>query len=55
MPQMKVLFTSGFPDEAVAPDGGWGPGVSFLPKPFTLEMLAWKVREALAAPQQAED
>tara|TARA_B100000315_G_scaffold259262_1_gene314574 strand:- start:1720 stop:2112 length:393 start_codon:yes stop_codon:yes gene_type:complete len=50
MPQMKVLLSSGFPDQAPAPDEEWNPGIAFMPKPFTPVVLAQKVREVLDTP-----
>jgi len=43
-PAIKVLLTSGYSEELVAAEHG---GVAFLPKPFTPEELAAKVREVL--------
>ncbi|MBL0179062.1 MAG: response regulator [Gemmatimonadetes bacterium] len=43
-PQMKVLLMSGYSEELVAAEHG---DVPFLPKPFTPEELATKVREVL--------
>jgi CheY-like chemotaxis protein len=50
MPRLKVLFTSGFPDQAGVPGGEPGPFISFLPKPYTPAVLAARVREALDTP-----
>jgi DNA-binding response OmpR family regulator len=50
MPRLKVLMTSGFPDEAVEPGQGWNPGTCFMPKPFTPAELTRKVREVLDTP-----
>jgi DNA-binding response OmpR family regulator len=50
MPGLKVLMTSGFPDEEVVPGQGWNPGTSFMPKPFTPAELARRVREVLDMP-----
>jgi PAS domain S-box-containing protein len=49
-PDLKVLFTSGYPDGAL-PDvvDGAAVGLHFLPKPFRRRDLALKVREALDA------
>ena len=46
-PRLKVLFVSGYADNAVLQDGVLEPGLSFLQKPFTPEGLAQKVREVL--------
>ncbi len=46
-PGIKVLFTTGFTRNAVVHNGILDPGVNFLPKPFTLEQLALKVRNVI--------
>ena len=48
-PSIKVLFISGYSDEAVARHGLIGPGKAFLSKPFGPELLLRRVREALDA------
>ena len=46
-PDLKILFTSGYMDEAIAQHGVLEPGVAFLSKPYTPATLARKVREML--------
>ena len=49
-PDIKILFTSGYADNGIAPRGMLNAGIEFLPKPYTLEALVHKVREMLDAP-----
>jgi PAS domain S-box-containing protein len=49
-PEMKVLFMSGYTDDAIDRKGVLAPGADFLPKPFSPEVLARRVREALDRP-----
>ncbi|CUS46556.1 MAG: ATP-binding protein [Pseudomonadota bacterium] len=46
-PEIAVLFTTGYTRNAVVHNGMLDAGVAFLPKPFTIAQLAWKVREVL--------
>jgi two-component system cell cycle sensor histidine kinase/response regulator CckA len=46
-PGIKILFTSGYTDNAIANQGVLDPGIAFLPKPYTPGILARKVRELL--------
>ena len=46
-PAIKVLYMSGYTDEAIVHHGILGRDVSLLQKPFTLNSLALKVRETL--------
>jgi len=52
-PSLKVLFTSGFPDDVG--EAAWTSSAQseFLQKPFAPAALASKVRELLAAPHDA--
>jgi two-component system, cell cycle sensor histidine kinase and response regulator CckA len=46
-PGLKVLFVSGYTDDAIVRHGMLEPGIAFLQKPFTPQTLARKVREVL--------
>jgi len=46
-PDMKVLYMSGYTDEIVTRTGRLSPGVNFLQKPLSLQLLTRCVREIL--------
>jgi two-component system cell cycle sensor histidine kinase/response regulator CckA len=46
-PDIKVLYTSGYTDDAIVHHGVLEPGIHFLQKPFSLKTLSHKVREVL--------
>ncbi len=48
-PQTKVLYLSGYTEDAIVHEGVLEPGTAFLQKPFTLQMLSRKVREVLGS------
>jgi PAS domain S-box-containing protein len=47
-PGLAVLFTSGYTENAIVHGGRLDPGVELLPKPYTREALALKLRQVLA-------
>jgi two-component system, cell cycle sensor histidine kinase and response regulator CckA len=51
-PDMRVLFVSGYTDDAMGPQGILEPGKAFLQKPFTPNALARKIRDVLDAEPQ---
>jgi two-component system cell cycle sensor histidine kinase/response regulator CckA len=46
-PEAKVLFLSGYTEDAILSEGSIQSGTAFLQKPFTLQNLSRKVREVL--------
>ncbi len=52
-PRMKVLYISGYTDNAIVRQGALGPGTEFLQKPFTPHALACKTRELLGVHAKA--
>ena len=48
-PGIKVLFMSGYTDDALGNHGALDPGMSLIEKPFTVDVLLHRVRETLDA------
>jgi CheY-like chemotaxis protein len=48
-PGLKVLYTTGYTNNAIIHNGVLDAGVHLITKPFTLEQLAAKVRDVLGA------
>jgi CheY-like chemotaxis protein len=52
-PDLKVLYMSGYTDQAVIGEGLLDEGAAYLQKPFTLDGLAQKIREVLSTAAQS--
>ena len=46
-PALKVIYMSGYTDDAIVHHGVLDTGIAFLHKPFTFETLERKIREVL--------
>jgi DNA-binding response OmpR family regulator len=44
---MKVLYMSGYTDNAIVHHGVLDPGIAYIQKPFAPDVLASKVRQIL--------
>lgn len=51
-PGLKVLFTTGYSRNAIVHHGRLDSGVQLLPKPFTFDQLAGRVRDLLDTPNR---
>jgi PAS domain S-box-containing protein len=49
LPNLAVLFTSGYTENAIVHGGRLDPGVELLGKPYTRERLARRIRQVLAS------
>ncbi|MCB0164661.1 MAG: PAS domain S-box protein [Anaerolineae bacterium] len=50
LPNLKILYISGYSDEEIAHHGVLNPGVAFLQKPFKASALTHKLRQVLDVP-----
>jgi hypothetical protein len=48
-PGIKVVFMSGYPDDAIVHHGVLDAEQAFVQKPFSIEDLSGRIREMLAA------
>jgi CheY-like chemotaxis protein len=48
-PDLKVLFITGYAENAVVGNGHLDPGMEIMTKPFTLDALALRVQQMVAA------
>ena len=46
-PRLKILYTTGYTRNAIVHNGILDPGTHLLSKPFSIDELATKVRQAL--------
>ena len=49
-PQLRVLLMSGYASAAVSAGGFLGPGMALVTKPFTIDILATRIGQMMAAP-----
>jgi PAS domain S-box-containing protein len=54
LPKMKVLYMSGYTDDAIVHHGILEPGIALIQKPFTAETLTRRVREVLQAEEKGK-
>ncbi len=49
-PSLKVLFITGYAENAAVGNGHLGPGMQILTKPFAMEALASRLRDLIQSP-----
>jgi CheY-like chemotaxis protein len=55
LPNLAVLFTSGYTENAIVHGGRLDPGVELLGKPYTRERLARRIRQVLAGQKRGPE
>jgi two-component system, cell cycle sensor histidine kinase and response regulator CckA len=50
-PDLRVIYMSGYTDDAIVHHGILDSGLMFVQKPFTADVLLRKIREVLDAPE----
>jgi two-component system, cell cycle sensor histidine kinase and response regulator CckA len=53
-PGLKTIFISGYPENTISRNGLQPEGISYLPKPFSVESLMQKVTEVLPERKKAK-
>ncbi|MFM2423610.1 MAG: hypothetical protein RL291_2140, partial [Pseudomonadota bacterium] len=53
-PDQRIIFMSGYPDDAFKKNLGEHVAFEFLQKPWTIPQLAAKVKDVLEQPQKQE-
>ena len=48
-PQLKILFVTGYAENAALAAGSLDAGMTIITKPFTMEALGTRVREIIEA------
>ena len=48
LPDIRVLFVSGYTEDVVVSHGVLNAGIEFLAKPYSVDQLARRVREVLS-------
>jgi two-component system cell cycle sensor histidine kinase/response regulator CckA len=55
LPELRVIFVSGYAEESVRKDIADDQSVEFLPKPYSLDQINSKVKEVLQSPRRGKD
>ncbi|MFJ7441611.1 PAS domain S-box protein [Methylorubrum thiocyanatum] len=51
-PELKVLFITGYAENAAVGNGHLEPGMAVLTKPFVMEVLATRIKDLIASPRR---